>query len=282
MIEEKVWLITGCSTGIGRATAERLLSKGRKVVATARKVESIKPLEQAYPEQALALALDVNEPKARADAISKTIAHFGRLDVLFNNAGYGLTGALEELSIEQVRDQMETNFFGLVALTQEAIPVMRGQGGGYVFNVASVAGLRGYQGVSAYCASKFAVVGLSESLAQELAPFNIKVCVIEPGPYKTDWAGRSMVKSDAIRSADESSPYSGLNAGIDKMFRKTDGCQPGDPLQIADALDFAVENDKVPVHIIFGDEAIQMYAEHKEQLGDDTYMLRLPHGKVAF
>jgi len=276
-----VWFITGCSTGIGRVLAHEVLKAGHRVVLTARKPVSVADLAAQYPDAALALALDVNDATQIAAAVQAAEARFGAIDVLVNNAGYGLEGAVEELTLEQIRHQFDTNFFGLIAVTQAILPGMRARKRGHIFNVASMAGLIGYRGVAVYCASKFAVVGLSEGWAQELAPFGLQVSIVEPGPYRTDWAGRSLAKSAALQNQDASSPYAALNQALDTMMSNADGKQPGDPLQIAQVLISAALQPTAPVHMLFGDEAIGGWRKKLDRLQQPEFFGTFPHARRA-
>ena len=285
MSQPQVWFITGCSTGIGRVLAEELLNAGHQVVATARRPDTLADLAARYGKQVLTLKLDVNETSDIKAAINATQVRFGRIDVLVNNAGYGLEGAIEETPLTQARAQFDTNFFGLLAVTQTVLPLMRSQGSGYIINIASVAGLRGFGGLGLYCASKFAVVGLSEALAQEVKPFGIRVSVVEPGPYRTDWAGRSLVRTPVAEAKVQglvdqpATPYGELNAHIRRILDGANGQQPGDPRQIAQVLMAAAQSPKPPVHLLFGDEAIQTWETELGKLADPSFFARFPHGK---
>ena len=275
----KVWIITGASRGIGRACAETMLKNGHKVAATARNTDDLKALVDEFGDNVLALQQDVNKPADNERVVKAAQEQFGRVDALLNNAGYGLQGVVEEVTMEQVRHQMETNFFGLTHMTQLVLPQMREQGSGYIFNIASVAGLRGFGGLSIYNASKFAVVGLTEGLAQEVKPLGIKAVCVEPGPYRTDWAGDSLIKSDSMAEQPEDSPYAHLNARVDSNLRKVDRKQPGDPYQIADVLLSATEKDDLPVHMLMGDEAQDMWHKQLETYNDTKFFDTFPHDR---
>ncbi|HEY9619831.1 MAG TPA: oxidoreductase [Crinalium sp.] len=189
----RVWLITGSSTGLGRALAEAVLAEGDRVIVTARNPDKIQDLAQQYPQTAKAVCLDVTDPVTIQTAVQNGLEAFGRIDVLVNNAGYGLMGAIEEVSDQQIRDQFETNFFGLLNVTRAVIPIFRKQNSGHIVNISSIAGRLTSPVLGLYCASKFAVEGLSETLAQELEPFGIHVTIIEPGGFGTDFSSRSLV-----------------------------------------------------------------------------------------
>ncbi len=188
---KKVWFITGSSRGFGRHWAEAALQRGDLVAATARDTSSLTGLVETYGDAVLPLQLDVTDQVAARDTVAQTHKTFGRLDVVVNNAGYGLAGELEEVSEEQARAQMETNFFGALWITQAVLPYMREQGSGHIVQVSSIGGICTYPGFSLYHASKWALEGMSESLAQEVAGFGIHVTLVEPGPFATDWAGSS-------------------------------------------------------------------------------------------
>jgi len=188
----RVWLITGCSTGFGRVLAEQALAQGDKVIATARKVDQIKDLEQKYPQTARALTLDVTQKATIESAVQEGLKSFCRVDVLVNNAGYGLTGALEEVSDKEIRDQFETNVFGLLNVTRAVLPTLRQQRSGHILNISSLAGRIGMPLLGIYNGSKFALEGLSESMSNELKSFGIKVTIVEPGGFATDFATRSI------------------------------------------------------------------------------------------
>ena len=194
----KVWFVTGTSTGFGRLWAEAALERGDRVVATARNLESLKDLVERFPGTVLALELDVTDREGAFSAVGKAVERFGRIDVVVNNAGYGHFGMVEELTERELRQQMETNFFGAVWVTQAVLPVLREQGSGHVLQVTSEGGIRAYPGIGAYHASKWALEGLSESLWQEVAGFGIHVTCVEPGPYKTDWLDRGSRHSDQL------------------------------------------------------------------------------------
>jgi NAD(P)-dependent dehydrogenase (short-subunit alcohol dehydrogenase family) len=189
----RVWLITGSSTGLGRALAEAALAQGDRVIITARNPDKIQDLEQQYPQTAKAVRLDVTDPVTIQTAVQSGLETFGRIDVLVNNAGYGLLGTIEEVSDQQIRDQFETNFFGLLNVTRAVLPIFKKQNSGHILNISSLGGRMTSPMLGLYHASKFAVEGLSETLAQELEPFGIHVTIIEPGGFGTDFSSRSLV-----------------------------------------------------------------------------------------
>jgi NAD(P)-dependent dehydrogenase (short-subunit alcohol dehydrogenase family) len=246
-IQQKVWFITGTSTGFGREMTEQLLSKGEIVVATARKAEQIADFAAKYPQTALALALDVTDASAVDAAVSAALAKFGRVDVLVNNAGYGICGGIEETTEAEFMPVFETNVFGLIRLTRAFMPHFRKQRSGNIVNLSSIAGLIGGAGWGYYNASKFAVNGFSEALAAELAPLGVHVTIVEPGPFRTDFLGRSGVEA-ANRIAD----YDATVGKTRDYFHDQAGKQLGDPVKAVKAILAAVEAPEPPRHLILG------------------------------
>ena len=281
MSATQVWFITGCSRGIGRAIAEPALEAGHKVAATARDPRTLDELTNAHPNRCLGLQLDVNDPDQVSDAVKQTMDHFEWIDVLVNNAGYGLQGTIEELEPAKIRRQLDTNFFGLVDVTQKVLPIMREQQSGHIFNISSIAGLRGMAGFGIYNASKFAVNGMSEALAQEVKGQGIKVSVVEPGPYRTDWAGNSLERSGAVLGEQSDSPYAELNTQQTAILAKSSGKQPGDPRQIAAVLLEAAQAERPPMHMVFGDPAVASIQKHLQRLQDRKFMAFYPHDKYS-
>ena len=258
-----VWLITGSSRGIGRAIAEVVLEAGHRAILTARNPALVADLLARYAGQAIALPLDVRERSQAFWIVETAIERGFTPNVLVNNAGYGLVGALEELSAESILRQVETNLLGVVWMCQAVIPHLRVQGGGFIFNVSSIAGYYGFKGTSLYNATKFAVTGLSEALAQELSGWGIYVANVAPGPYRTDWAGSSLEKSQALATLDPQSPYYELNAAMAQRYAAMDRQQPGDPTQIGRVLLDCVERGWAPMHIILGDEARETWERYE-------------------
>jgi len=258
-----VWLITGSSRGIGRAIAEVVLEAGHRAILTARNPALVADLLARYAGQAIALPLDVRERSQAFWIVETAIERGFTPSVLVNNAGYGLVGALEELSAESILRQVETNLLGVVWMCQAVIPHLRAQGGGFIFNVSSIAGYYGFKGTSLYNATKFAVTGLSEALAQELSGWGIYVANVAPGPYRTDWAGSSLEKSQALATLYPQSPYYELNAAMAQRYAAMDRQQPGDPTQIGRVLLDCVEKGWAPMHIILGDEARETWERYE-------------------
>lgn len=255
----RVWVITGTSTGFGRALAEGVIARGDRLVATARRPETIADLVALAPERVRAIALDVTVSEQVRAAVAAAHEAFGRIDVLVNNAGYGLLGAVEEVTDGQIRAQFETNVFGLFDVTRAALPLLRAQGGGHILMISSVAGQVGTPGLGIYDASKFAVEGFSEALAQEVAPFNIKVTLIEPGAFRTDWAGRSMPQAEPIEVYQQTAGY------VRGALAKFNGQQPGDPAKAAQAMIAVVEAAEPPLRLPLGGDAVGAIRQKIEQ-----------------
>jgi NAD(P)-dependent dehydrogenase (short-subunit alcohol dehydrogenase family) len=248
----KVWFITGASTGFGRLLAEEVLKSGGSVVATARKLDNVADLEKQYPRTAKALALDVTDPAQVDSAAAQAIANFGRIDVLVNNAGYGVAGAIEEVSDAEFMPMFETNVFGLLRVTRAFLPQLRKQRSGHILNLSSIGGLIAGPGLGYYNATKFAVEGMSEALAAELAPLGIRVTIIEPGPFRTDFLGRSGVVAKT-RIAD----YDATAGNMRKYFAENDGKQKGDPLRAVRAMIEVVDSPNPPLRLLLGASALQ-------------------------
>lgn len=245
----QVWLVTGSSRGLGRAFVIAALEAGHKVAATARKVGDLTDLRSKYGDRVLPIALDVTDPSQAAEAVQKTIRTFGRLDVLVNNAGYGNVAPIEETSIEEFRAQIETNLFGTIILTKAALPYFREQRSGHFIQVSSIAGRIGPIGRAPYAAAKWGVEGFSETLAKEVAPFGVKVTIVEPGGFRTDFAGTSTSLKEGRPEYDET-------VGKTARFqREYNGKQPGDPARAAAALLYLVAAPDPPLRIVLGSDA---------------------------
>ena len=263
-VAPKVWLITGCSSGFGLALAEAVLKQGDCLLATARKPEQLRALIERYPETAKAVRLDVTLSQDVQAAVDSAIATFGRIDVLVNNAGHGLIAALEEVSDVDIHQFFETNFFGALRLMRTILPVMRQQGGGHIVNMSSTAGFVGFGGSSLYCGAKFALEGTSEALAKEVESFGIKVTLIEPGAFRTDFNGRSLVATE--QSIDAYATVSGASL---QWFKQMDGKQPGDPRLAAQAIIQAVESPHPPMRLALGTDAMSLIQEKLEWIKTD-------------
>lgn len=243
----KTWLITGCSNGLGHALAEAVLARGDQLVATARNIETLRDFERRFPKQVRLAHLDVTKPETSLKAVAVAEEAFGGLDVLVNNAGYGMIGAVEEGSADEYRPLFETNVFGLIEVTKAALPALRRRGSGRIVNVSSGAGVSGSAGYGYYNASKFAVEGLSEALAQEVGPLGIAVIIAKPGPFRTSFLGRSVVL------AAQELPAYASTAGTKRQYSRTNsGLQSGDPAKAAAIILVAVDSHQPPLHLPVG------------------------------
>ena len=246
----KIWFITGSSRGLGRSLTEAVLAKGDKVAATARNPEQLKDLTEKYPEQIFPVQLDVNDKAQIVSAVENTIKHFGRIDVLVNNAGFGIIGAAEAFSEEQVRSQLETNLYAPIAITRVVLPYMRKQRSGRILQISSVGGRVGNAGLTMYQAAKFGLGGFSEALAKEVAPLGIYVTCVEPGGFRTDWAGASMTYAPQLEG------YESTVGARQDYFKSGKFSPMGDPDKAAKVMLELADNPTPPVHLVLGSEAI--------------------------
>lgn len=249
---KKTWLITGCSTGFGRELAIVALKQGDNVAVTARNPADIEDIVSAYPATSVALTLDVTKPAEIKSAVEKAVEKFERIDVLVNNAGIGYFGAIEESEEDQIRRMFEINFFGLANVTKEVLPIMRKQRSGHVINISSIGGLVAFPAVGFYNATKFAVTGYSEALAKETAHLGIKVTVVAPSGFRTDWAGRSANNTKIV--IEDYQATSHLNQDT---IRKNSGKQPGDPLKAAEAIYKITTVENPPLRLLLGAGAMK-------------------------
>ena len=250
--EPLVWLITGCSTGFGRELARAALDHGYRVVVTARNPDDVSDIAQGHEGHVLVLKLDVTNGEEITDAVDAAVERFGRIDVLVNNAGIGYFGAIEESDDAEVRRMFEVNVFALGHMIQAVLPFMRRQKSGHIVNISSIGGIRAFPAVGYYNATKFAVVGLSESLALEVEPLGIKVTIVEPSGFRTDWAGRS-----ANEAPSEIADYAETAGKNRRSIRGYSGKQPGDPVRAAEAIIKAVESENPPLHLLLGKAALK-------------------------
>jgi NAD(P)-dependent dehydrogenase (short-subunit alcohol dehydrogenase family) len=248
----KVWFITGCSTGFGRELAKYVLESGHKAVVAARNTDDVKDLVEGNAGNAIAVQLDVTKAVEIKHAVEQAIKKFGQIDVLVNNAGIGYFGAIEESEEDDVRRMFEINFWGLAEMTRAVLPAMRERRSGQIVNIASIGGLVGFPAVGYYNATKFAVDGFSEALAKETAPLGIKVTVVCPSGFRTDWAGRSANNSKIIIDDYKTTAEVNKNA-----IRGYSGKQPGDPVRAAKAIVKAVEDENPPLHLLLGVAALK-------------------------
>lgn len=246
----KTWLITGASRGLGRALAEAVLEAGDHLVATARDPASLAPLEQRYGQAVSLAALDVTDPAATDAAVRLAVERFGGLDVLVNNAGYGDVGSVEDTALDDFRRQIETNLFGTIIVTKAAIPVMREQRRGHIIQVSSVGGRLGAPGRAAYSAAKWAVEGFSEVLAQEMALVGVKVTIVEPGGFRTDFAGTSTSLKPGRPE------YDAVVGAAARRQAEYDGRQPGDPRKAAQVILRLAAEDQPPLRLPLGGDAL--------------------------
>jgi NAD(P)-dependent dehydrogenase (short-subunit alcohol dehydrogenase family) len=249
-VTEKVWFITGTSRGFGRDWAIAALERGDKVAGTARDTSSLDDLAEKYGDALLPIRLDVTDRDADFAAVKQAHDHFGRLDIVVNNAGYGQFGFVEELSEQDARDQIETNVFGALWITQAALPYLREQGSGHIIQVSSIGGITAFPGLGAYHASKWALEGFSQALAQEVAPFGVHVTLIEPGGFDTDWSGSSAKHADPLPAYDD------VRAAV-QAARSKRWAAPGNPEASAAALLKVVDAEEPPLRVFFGSSPLQ-------------------------
>jgi len=252
----KVWFITGSSRGLGRALAEAVLASGDRLVATARKPEQLADLQATYPEQMRSLALDVTDSAAAHRAVADALQAFGRIDVLVNNAGYGNMGSIEDTPEDDFRAQVETNLFGVVNVTRAALPQLRKQRSGHVLQITSIGGRIGSPGIGAYQTAKWGVEGFSEVLAKEVGPLGVKVTIIEPGGFRTDWAG------DSMKVFENHPDYASVNE-LTRFVRQSSGQQHGDPVRAARIMLQVAAMDEPPLRLLLGADAVR-YAEQAD------------------
>jgi NAD(P)-dependent dehydrogenase (short-subunit alcohol dehydrogenase family) len=244
----KVWFITGASKGFGREFAKAALGRGDSVAATARNVDTLTDLVDAYGDAVLPITLDVTDNAAIVAAVAQAHDRFGRLDVVINNAGYGLFGAVEEISEQQLRDQLEVNLFGVFNVTKAVLPILRAQGSGHIIQISTIGGIAAFPILGGYHASKWALEGFTESLAQEVAGFGIKVTLVEPGGFATDWAGSSAVWGEKNPAYDE------IKASF---FGRAGAAQP-EPVGFGTAILKVVDAEQPPLRVLFGEQPTQI------------------------
>ncbi len=245
---KKVWFITGSSRGLGRNLTEAVLNSGDNVIATARNPQSLGDLQEKFPDQLKTLQLDVTKEDEVTSVINEAVTIFGRIDVVVNNAGFGITGAAEAFTTEQMHSQIDANFWGAVYVTRAMLPYLRKQRSGHILQVSSIGGRIGTPGMSLYQSAKFAIVGFSEALSKEVAPLGIKVTIIEPGGFRTDWAGSSMTYAPEIPDYEQTVGY------ISKVLRK-DFVPTGDPVKAAKAMIDVANHPEPPLHLLLGSDA---------------------------
>jgi NAD(P)-dependent dehydrogenase (short-subunit alcohol dehydrogenase family) len=247
----RVWFITGGSSGFGLSIATAALERGDRVVATARRAESLDDLVASAPDRVLALALDVRRADQIGSSVAAAFERFGGIDVLVNNAGYGSVGAVEEIDMDDLRDLMDTMFFGAVELTKAVLPHMRKRGSGAIVQMSSQGGQVTFPGYGAYCAAKYALEGISEALAAEVAPLGIRVLIVEPGAFRTGLLGARMHRSREIPA------YADTAGATRAAAAAMDGTQPGDPRKLAAAILAALDDPGAPLHLALGADAVE-------------------------
>ncbi|APU13577.1 SDR family NAD(P)-dependent oxidoreductase [Actinoalloteichus fjordicus] len=256
----RVWFITGAASGFGLALAEAAVAAGDFVVATARRPESLAGLVAGAAERVTALPLDVTDPEQVDDAVSAALARFGRIDVLVNNAGFGHVGAAEETTDAELRDLLDVHLHGPAALVRAVLPSMRIAGGGAIVQMSSFVGQLGYSGFSAYCAAKFALEGYSEALAAEVAPFGIRVIIVEPGAFRTAFAGAALRESRPLPA------YTDITGPARTLLKNFHGAQPGDPVKAAAVIRTALDAERPPLRLALGGDAVDLLAPRHRRL----------------
>ncbi|MEU4524518.1 oxidoreductase [Amycolatopsis sp. NPDC024027] len=259
----RVWLITGCSAGFGREIALAALAAGDRVLATARRPETLADLRERGGDRLRTAALDVTDAGQIDTAVQAALEAFGRIDVVVNNAGSGSVGAVEELTLAELRELMDVMFFGAVAVTKAVLPHLRAQGSGTVVQISSMGGQLSPPGYGAYCATKFALEGISEALAAEVAPFGVRVLIVEPGAFRTEFGGGRMHRSRTIDA------YAVSTGGTREAVDNMDGTQPGDPAKAAAAIVRAVGSDDAPLRLALGADAVEAIRAHHEAVAAD-------------
>lgn len=250
MSQSQVWLITGSSRGLGQQLAQAVLAAGHRLVATARQPQQLQPLVDSFGDQVITVALDVTDAAAAKRAVQTAVEHFGRLDVLVNNAGYGNIAPVEEADDADFRAQVDTNFYGVFNVTRAALPVLRQQSSGHIIQISSIGARLGMPGLSAYHTAKWALEGFSESLAKEIAPFGVKVTMVEPGSFRTDWAGSSMTVAPV------GAAYQPLFAPMLDYLQQHNGNQPGDPAKAAQVILQLASMNPPPLRLLLGSDAV--------------------------
>jgi NAD(P)-dependent dehydrogenase (short-subunit alcohol dehydrogenase family) len=263
--QKRVWFITGISGGFGKCLAEEVIQSGDIVVGTLRKAEQVEYFNQLHPGKALAVQMDVTKPKQVQEAVDKAIGTFGRIDVVVNNAGYGLMGTVEEVSLTEARDLFKTNLFGVMNVLHCVLPLLRKKKSGHILQLSSIAGFKATAGLGLYNASKFALEGLSEALAGELAPFNIKVTLVEPGPFRTAFAGSSLKMAEKKIDAYDATPVGEFM----KNFTERDGKQEGDPVKAVKLMIEIVNSPNPPLRIPMGQFAYDGFKRKMESVQKD-------------
>jgi NADP-dependent 3-hydroxy acid dehydrogenase YdfG len=258
---DKVWLITGSSTGLGRALAQAVLERGYYLVATARQPEQLKELSDRYPDRVTTIALDVTNAQSIQQAVEAALNAYNRIDVLVNNAGYGTVGAIEEVNDDDIRRQFDTNLFGAINVTRAILPTLREQRSGHILNISSANGISAFAGVGIYSATKFALEAISEALAQEVKPLGIKVTIIEPGSSRTNFSSRAL-----STLSHQINDYAQTSGKIVQRLQERDGKQPNDPAKAAAAMIQVVESDNPPLRLALGEDSVSLITQKLESM----------------
>lgn len=258
---DKVWLITGSSTGLGRALAQAVLERGYYLVATARQPEQLKELSDRYPDRVTTIALDVTNAQSIQQAVEAALNAYNRIDVLVNNAGYGTVGAIEEVNDDDIRRQFDTNLFGAINVTRAILPTLREQRSGHILNISSANGISAFAGVGIYSATKFALEAISEALAQEVKPLGIKVTIIEPGSSRTNFSSRAL-----STLSHQINDYAQTSGKIVQRLQERDGKQPNDPAKAAAAMIQVVESDNPPLRLALGEDSVNLITQKLESM----------------
>jgi len=258
---DKVWLITGSSTGLGRALAQAVLERGYHLVATARQPEQLKELSDRYPDRVTPIALDVTNAQSIQQAVEAALNAYNRIDVLVNNAGYGTVGAIEEVNDDDIRRQFDTNLFGAINVIRAILPTLREQRSGHILNISSANGISAFAGVGIYSATKFALEAISEALAQEVKPLGIKVTIIEPGSSRTNFSSRAL-----STLSHQINDYAQTSGKIVQRLQERDGKQPNDPAKVAAAMIQVVESDNPPLRLALGEDSVNLITQKLESM----------------
>lgn len=271
------WLITGASSGFGRALAEAVLERGDRAIIGARRADALEQLASRYPDRALAVKLDVTDAMQRESAVAAALERFGQIDVLANIAGRGSLGAAEEFTPEQLCEQMEVNFFASAEMTRAVLPAMRTQRSGHILQLTSIGGLAAFQGFGPYCASKFALEGWSEALREEVKPLGINVTIVEPGAFRTEFAGDKNMRPEQRLDA-----YRAVIAPVEAYLYGSDGKQPGNPRKAAEAMIAAIESNDPPLRLLLGSDASALWEKKQAALTADLTRWRQIGEQTAF
>lgn len=269
MTQKKIWFITGISSGLGKVLAEAVIDRGDFVIGTLRKQEQVNDFNNRFNGRATALKADISQPEEIEEAVQLVASAYGRVDVLVNNAGFGFAGAIEETTIEEAREVFEVNYFGTLHLTQLLLPFMRKQLGGHIIQISSHGGIKAFPGFGIYNASKFALEGFSEALAAEVKPFGINVTLVEPGPFRTNFAGHSFRMATNVLDA-----YTNTAGAFRERMKQVDGKQEGDPAKGAQAIIQLANSSNPPLRLPLGKIALATIASKMESITNDVNAAR--------